>query len=42
MERADSPLIAAADATILDNSELNRNEQFKLVLGWVAKFQKYD
>jgi cytidylate kinase len=40
MERADSPLIAASDARILDNSEINRKEQFNLVLGWINDLKK--
>ena len=40
MERADSPLIAASDARILDNSEINRKEQFNLVLGWINELKK--
>ena len=40
MERADSPLIAASDARILDNSEINRKEQFSLVLGWINELKK--
>lgn len=40
MERADSPLIAASDAKILDNSEINRKEQFNLVLGWINELKK--
>jgi len=40
MERADSPLIAASDARILDNSEINRKEQFNLVLGWINELEK--
>jgi len=40
MERADSPLIAASDARILDNSEINRKEQFNLVLGWIIDLKK--
>ena len=39
MERADSPLIAASDARILDNSEINRKEQFNLVLGWINELK---
>jgi len=39
MERADSPLIAADDARTLDNSELSREEQFQLVLSWVAELK---
>src|SRR6056300_2098249 len=34
MERSDSPLVAAADARTLDNSNMNREDQFELVLGW--------
>jgi len=34
MERSDSPLIAAEDARILDNSTMNREDQFELVLDW--------
>jgi cytidylate kinase len=34
MERSDSPLIAAEDARTLDNSAMNREDQFELVLGW--------
>ncbi len=40
MERVDSPLIAASDARILDNSEINRKEQFNLVLGWINELKK--
>ena len=40
MERADSPLIAASDARILDNSEINRKEQLNLVLGWINELKK--
>lgn len=40
MERADSPLIAASDARILDNSEINRKEQFNLVLVWINELKK--
>lgn len=40
MERVDSPLIAASDARILDNSEINRKEQFNLVLGWINDLKK--
>ncbi len=40
MERADSPLIAAEDAVILDNSTITREEQFQRVLGWVEDLQK--
>ena len=34
IERSDSPLIAAEDARTLDNSTMNRMDQFELVLGW--------
>jgi cytidylate kinase len=34
MERSDSPLFAAADARTLDNSDMSRDDQFELVLGW--------
>lgn len=40
MERADSPLIAAEDAVILDNSSITREEQFQRVLDWVKDLQK--
>ena len=40
IERADSPLIAASDARILDNSEINRKEQLNLVLGWINELKK--
>lgn len=33
--RLESPLIQVADARILDNSKLNREEQFELVLNWI-------
>lgn len=39
MERADSPLIAAEDARTLDNSDISREEQFNLVLSWVAELK---
>ncbi len=35
--REESPLRQAPDALVLDNSELNREEQLELVLGWVAE-----
>ena len=35
MERIDSPLIAASDARTLDNSEMNKEEQFNIVLEWI-------
>jgi CMP/dCMP kinase len=35
--RAVSPLKKAADAIVLDNSNLSREEQFNLVLDWVNK-----
>ena len=34
MGRSDSPLFAAADARTLDNSDMSRDDQFELVLGW--------
>ena len=34
--REDSPLTQAEDAQVLDNSTLNHNEQFDLVMAWVA------
>ena len=34
MERSDSPLIAAENARTVDNSTMNREDQFELVLGW--------
>lgn len=40
MERADSPLIAADDARTLDNSEMDREAQFDLVLQWVENLQQ--
>lgn len=40
MERADSPLIAANDARTLDNSEMDREAQFDLVLQWVKNLQE--
>lgn len=33
--RSDSPLTQAEDARVLDNSKLSREEQLKIVLGWV-------
>ena len=38
--RADSPLIQAKDAHILDNSNLTPKEQFELVLGWINQNTK--
>lgn len=38
--RADSPLVQAQDARILDNSKLTPQEQFELVLGWVNQITK--
>ena len=38
--RADSPLVQAQDAHILDNSKLTPKEQFELVLGWVNQNTK--
>jgi cytidylate kinase len=38
--RADSPLVQAQDARILDNSNLTPKEQFELVLGWVNQNTK--
>lgn len=35
--RADSPLIQAADALVLDNSNLSRQEQFKIAVDWATK-----
>lgn len=34
--REDSPLTQAEDAQVLDNSTLNHNEQFDLVMAWVS------
>lgn len=39
MERPDSPLIAAEDAKVLDNSSITREEQFSLVLDWVNELK---
>ncbi|MEC8458478.1 MAG: (d)CMP kinase [Bacteroidota bacterium] len=39
MERIDSPLIAASDARTLDNSKMNKEEQFNLVLGWINELK---
>ncbi len=33
--REESPLVRANDARILDNSQLNKEEQLNLVLGWI-------
>lgn len=42
--REESPLVQAADAIVLDNSQLTQDEQFELALGWareaIAKSQK--
>jgi cytidylate kinase len=35
--RADSPLLQAKDAHVLDNSQLSQNEQFELVMMWLKK-----
>ena len=35
-ERSDSPLIAAKDARTLDNSTMDREAQFELVMGWTS------
>lgn len=35
--RDESPLRQAADAVVLDNSNITREEQLKLVLGWVQE-----
>jgi len=37
--REESPLRKADDARILDNSDLNQEEQLKLVLSWVAEIK---
>ena len=39
MERIDSPLIAASDARTLDNSEMNKEEQFNIVLEWINELR---
>lgn len=36
-QRADSPLVQAGDAILLDNSNLTREEQFDKVVGWVEE-----
>lgn len=36
-QRADSPLVQAGDAILLDNSNLTRQEQFDKVVGWVEE-----
>lgn len=36
-QRADSPLVQAEDAILLDNSNLTRQEQFDKVVGWVEE-----
>ena len=38
--RADSPLTKADDAIILDNSEINQEQQLKVVLDWVMPLIK--
>ena len=38
--RKNSPLLKANDARILDNSKLDQEAQFKLVLSWVDEFKK--
>ncbi|MAB30248.1 MAG: cytidylate kinase [Formosa sp.] len=38
--RKNSPLLKAIDARILDNSKLDQEAQFKLVLSWVDEFKK--
>lgn len=35
--RADSPLMMTADYRVLDNSDLSREEQYQLALGWAEK-----
>lgn len=35
--RKESPLTKAEDARILDNSDLNKDQQLKIVLGWVEE-----
>ena len=37
--RKNSPLLKAIDARILDNSKLDQEAQFKLVLSWVDEFK---
>ena len=37
MERSDSPLVAADDARVLDNSAISRTAQFDIVLNWVKE-----
>ena len=38
--RKNSPLLKAKDARILDNSKLDQQAQFKLVLSWINEFKK--
>jgi cytidylate kinase len=38
--RKNSPLLKAKGARVLDNSKLDKNAQFKLVLSWVNDFKK--
>jgi cytidylate kinase len=38
--RADSPLKKAADAIELDNTHLNRQEQFDLVMTWIKQLKQ--
>jgi len=40
MERSDSPLVAADDAKILDNSAISRPAQFDVVLKWIKETSK--
>lgn len=40
MERSDSPLVAADDAKILDNSAITRTAQFDVVLKWINETSK--
>lgn len=35
--RADSPLLQASDALLLDSSSLTRDEQFEILLGWAME-----
>jgi len=37
--RADSPLVKAKDARILDNSTLSKEAQFELVMGWINELK---
>ena len=38
--RKNSPLLKAKDARVLDNSKLDQQAQFKMVLSWVNEFKK--